>query len=98
MGSCSSSMSIDGSIHRLPCNLIETLAARIVGALFDNFSGAERLQVTIHKPQAPIGGKFADVGVTVVRERRSTGAATAGAAGGRCEDSAVRHDGQRQSA
>jgi dihydroneopterin aldolase len=51
-----------------PVNLIETLAARLADVcLADARVGAAT--VTVHKPQAPIPHAFADVAVTVRRER-----------------------------
>ncbi|MDX2377834.1 dihydroneopterin aldolase [Microbacterium sp. LRZ72] len=53
-----------------PVDLIETLAARIAeGALAHPRASA--VTVTVHKPQAPIPVPFADVAVTIRRERRS---------------------------
>jgi dihydroneopterin aldolase len=52
-----------------PVNLIETLAGRLVDAcLVDPL--VQAATVTVHKPQAPIPFKFADVAVTVRRSRR----------------------------
>lgn len=51
-----------------PCDLIETVAARIA----DRALTAARVleaRVTVHKPQAPVGVPFSDVSVTVVRRR-----------------------------
>jgi len=51
-----------------PVDLIETLAHRIVDAVLRD----ERIRstaVTVHKPYAPIPHQFADVSVTVRRER-----------------------------
>ncbi|MFC5993717.1 dihydroneopterin aldolase [Pseudonocardia hispaniensis] len=53
-----------------PCNLIETVAGRVAeAALADERLAA--VEVTIHKPQAPIPLTFADVAVTVYRARGS---------------------------
>lgn len=52
-----------------PWSLIETLADRLVSRLFECFAQIVRTQVTVHKPDAPIGGTFADVGITIVRQR-----------------------------
>lgn len=54
-----------------PWSLIEALADRIVTMLFDRFYRIVALEVTVHKPEAPIGGKFADVGITMARRRPS---------------------------
>jgi dihydroneopterin aldolase len=50
-----------------PVNLIETLADRIATVCLKY---AEKITVTVHKPQAPIPHEFADVAVTITRERR----------------------------
>jgi dihydroneopterin aldolase len=52
-----------------PCKLIETLAERLAAACLDD-PRVERATVTVHKPQAPIAHRFADVSVTVERSRR----------------------------
>lgn len=52
-----------------PWSLIETLADRLVEALFSRFPQIATLRVTVHKPDAPIGGTFADVGITRLRHR-----------------------------
>ena len=49
--------------------LIETLAERISSVLLDRFPTIGILTVTVHKPDAPIGGRFADVGVSISRAR-----------------------------
>ncbi|MGH3949412.1 MAG: dihydroneopterin aldolase [Pseudonocardiaceae bacterium] len=53
-----------------PCDLIETVCGRIAEAVLDD----ERLhavEVTVHKPAAPIPLSFDDVAVTIRRERRA---------------------------
>jgi dihydroneopterin aldolase len=52
-----------------PRNLIETVAAEIAEALLAELRLGE-VEVTVHKPAAPIPASFADVAVTVRRERR----------------------------
>jgi 7,8-dihydroneopterin aldolase/epimerase/oxygenase len=49
-----------------PVNLIETLAVRIADKCLEY---VHKAAVTVHKPQAPIPHEFADVAVTVTRER-----------------------------
>lgn len=49
-----------------PVNLIETLAARIAGAVLA-FEQVRRVEVTVHKPEAPVGVPFTDVEVVLVR-------------------------------
>ena len=55
-----------------PRDLIETVAAQIAdGEMTDHRVHA--VEVTVHKPSAPIPLTFADVGVTVRRSRKSRG-------------------------
>lgn len=49
--------------------LIETLSTKLVEKLLNHFPPITKLSVTIHKPNAPIDGPFADVGITIIRER-----------------------------
>ncbi len=51
-----------------PVNLIETLVDRLAGECLRD-PRVEAARVTVHKPQAPIPLTFADVAVTVRRER-----------------------------
>ncbi|GAB3648224.1 dihydroneopterin aldolase [Glycomyces tarimensis] len=51
-----------------PCNLIETLAERLAAACLRD-ERVQRATVTVHKPQAPIAQHFADVSVTIERNR-----------------------------
>ena len=51
-----------------PVRLLETLAARLVDLCLAE-PRVERAEVTVHKPEAPIPAVFADVAVTLVRER-----------------------------
>jgi 7,8-dihydroneopterin aldolase/epimerase/oxygenase len=56
------------AVERDPVDLIETLAARIVDVVFE-FPAAQTVEVTVHKPQAPISVPFQDVAVTLTRSR-----------------------------
>ena len=51
-----------------PVNLLETLAARLADACLAD-SRVQAATVTVHKPQAPIPLTFADVAVTIRRQR-----------------------------
>ncbi|HEU0087574.1 MAG TPA: dihydroneopterin aldolase [Pseudonocardiaceae bacterium] len=51
-----------------PCNLIETVAARIVTDLLTD-QRVRAVEVTVHKPAAPIPLQFTDVAVTTHRFR-----------------------------
>lgn len=52
-----------------PWSLIETLADGLVRMLLAEFPAIDIVRVTVHKPEAPIGGTFADVGITMTRCR-----------------------------
>lgn len=52
-----------------PVNLIETLAQRIATAVLHD-ARVEVVEITVHKPNAPIVPAFDDVSVTIVRKRR----------------------------
>lgn len=54
--------------ERDPVDLIETLAERVAGVVLAH-QLVETVEVTIHKPNAPITVPFADVSVTIVRSR-----------------------------
>jgi dihydroneopterin aldolase len=51
-----------------PVNLIETLAERIAAMCLSS-DGVEQVQVTVHKPEAPVTVAFEDVSVTIMRSR-----------------------------
>jgi 7,8-dihydroneopterin aldolase/epimerase/oxygenase len=51
-----------------PVDLLETLAARIAAHVL-GFSLVTAVQVTVHKPSAPIPVPFGDVAVTIRRTR-----------------------------
>ena len=51
-----------------PVNLIETLAARVADVCLAHPMVAD-VEVTVHKPEAPVGLPFEDVAVTIVRTR-----------------------------
>ena len=51
-----------------PVNLIETLAQRIADVCLEDDRVAA-VEVTVHKPEAPVGVEFSDVAVSIVRRR-----------------------------
>lgn len=57
-----------GIVGGEPCDLIETVSARIADAVLAD-QRIDAVDVTVHKPSAPIPHTFADVAVTVHRER-----------------------------
>lgn len=56
------------AVERDPVDLVETLAQRIADLALADPHVAE-VEVTVHKPEAPVGVPFEDVAVTVVRSR-----------------------------
>jgi dihydroneopterin aldolase len=52
-----------------PCDLIETVAGRVAEDVLTDVR-VRAVEVTVHKPSAPIPLNFADVAVTARRERR----------------------------
>lgn len=62
------------AVRRDPVDLIETVAERIAGVVLSH-AAAQRVQVTVHKPQAPIEVPFTDVAVQIVRDRAAQGSA-----------------------
>jgi dihydroneopterin aldolase len=52
-----------------PVRLIETLAGRLAAACLADH-GVEAVEITVHKPQAPVGHPFDDVTVTILRTRQ----------------------------
>src|SRR5690554_2118520 len=57
---------IVAAVERDPVDLIETLAERVAALVLEHRS-AKSVQVTVHKPSAPITVPFADVSVTITR-------------------------------
>lgn len=51
-----------------PCNLIETVAARIASDTLAD-QRVQAVEVTVHKPAAPLALLFTDVAVTIRRSR-----------------------------
>jgi dihydroneopterin aldolase len=59
---------VTADIQGEPLNLIEALAARIADTCL-RFERVTSAEVTVHKPQAPMPVRVADVAVTLVRSR-----------------------------
>ncbi|GAB3553040.1 dihydroneopterin aldolase [Arthrobacter tumbae] len=51
-----------------PLNLIEALAERLASSILSSFP-VDAVEVTVHKPKAPIEVPFGDVAVSIYRER-----------------------------
>lgn len=50
-------------------NLIEALAEEIAAQLLKKYAALKRVEIAVHKPQAPIAGCFRDVCVRIARDR-----------------------------
>lgn len=59
---------VTDAVRRDPVDLIETVAERVAAVVLAH-PQAESVQVTVHKPDAPIQVPFDDVAVTIVRDR-----------------------------
>jgi 7,8-dihydroneopterin aldolase/epimerase/oxygenase len=59
---------VAAAVRRDPVDLIETVAER-VAAVALGYPAVEEVEVTVHKPEAPIAVPFTDVAVTIVRGR-----------------------------
>jgi 7,8-dihydroneopterin aldolase/epimerase/oxygenase len=62
---------IVAAVERDPVDLIETLAERVAAVVLAH-PAASAVQVTVHKPHAPITVPFDDVAVTITRSRLPT--------------------------
>jgi dihydroneopterin aldolase len=49
--------------------LVEAAAGAIARGILDHFARVAAIRVTVHKPSAPIDATFADVGVSILRNR-----------------------------
>ncbi|MDN4597158.1 dihydroneopterin aldolase [Leifsonia virtsii] len=56
------------AVERDPVDLIETVAERVAATVLAH-EPVDAVEVTVHKPQAPITVPFADVAVRIVRSR-----------------------------
>ena len=52
-----------------PVNLIETVAESIADEILKDYPLVEKVQVKVHKPEAPINVEFSDVVVKIEKER-----------------------------
>lgn len=60
---------VESAIVGEPFALLEKLAGSIADRLIQQFPTLEKVEVTVHKPQAPLTVKFHDVAVMVTRSR-----------------------------
>jgi dihydroneopterin aldolase len=59
---------VAGVVAGVPVRLVETLAQRIADLCLDD-TRVEDVEVTVHKPEAPVPVPFGDVTVTIRRAR-----------------------------
>lgn len=59
---------IADAVRREPVDLIETVAERVAGVVLAH-PPVDAVEVTVHKPDAPISVPFGDVAVRILRER-----------------------------
>lgn len=59
---------VRGVVEGEPVQLIETVAERIAQTVLGAFPQLFSVEVTVHKPDAPIPGNFQDVAVHIVRQ------------------------------
>ncbi|ANF31637.1 dihydroneopterin aldolase [Leifsonia xyli] len=57
-----------GAVERDPVDLIETVAERVAATVLAH-EPVDAVEVTVHKPQAPISVPFGDVAVRILRSR-----------------------------
>lgn len=60
---------VERIITGAPVNLIETLVITIADTVLQEFDRITSVTVTVQKPQAPIPADFANVAVTITRNR-----------------------------
>lgn len=60
-----------------PFDLIETLSVRTAERILTDFPVVQAVEITIHKPKAPIQVPFGDVSITVFRTREMLAEANA---------------------
>jgi len=65
-------LTVAAEVRRDPVNLLETVAERVASAILTD-PRIDAVEVTIHKPQAPIETEFADVSVTIRRTAENAG-------------------------
>lgn len=59
---------IADAVRRDPVDLIETVAERVAGVVLAH-PPVDAVEVTVHKPDAPMSVPFGDVAVRILRER-----------------------------
>ena len=60
---------VRGIVEGEPRKLIEAVAEAIADKVLRGYPLVESVSVTVHKPDAPLSGKFRDAAVTIERKR-----------------------------
>lgn len=60
---------VAGIVTGPPMDLIEAVAHRIAAAILEGFPAVRSVDVTVHKPNAPLAQSFDDVAVAITRSR-----------------------------
>lgn len=68
-------LSVKAAVESDPVDLIETLAQRVAEVCLGD-SRVGRVEVTLHKPEAPIEARFTDVALTISRPSLTTAQGT----------------------
>lgn len=58
---------VKGVVTKTRYNLLEALAERIAGTVLASFPLINSVEVTVHKPEAPVPGKFEYFAVKILR-------------------------------
>ena len=60
---------VKSEIENNPVNLIETLAERISEKILSTYRKVNSVEVTVHKPNAPLQVDFSDLSVTIKKSK-----------------------------
>jgi len=60
---------IKNNIESNPVNLIETLAERIATDILSKYVQAQAVEISVHKPGAPLNVEFSDLSVTIKKSK-----------------------------
>jgi len=60
---------VKSEIENNPVNLIETLAERIAEKILSTYRKVNSVEVTVHKPNAPLPVDFSDLSVTIKKSK-----------------------------
>ena len=60
---------VSSEITSNPVNLIETLAERIATDILSKYVQAQAVEISVHKPGAPLNVEFSDLSVTIKKSK-----------------------------